>query len=224
MVVKIYGSPIAVCTKRVLVVAEELKVPYELICVDYKKGELKSPEYLAHHPFGQIPYIEDGGFELFESRAICRYLALKYGGVGKLVPAQSDIEASAKFEQAVNVENNDFEPSALVIGIESVYKPLQGLQTDTAAIEEKRVVLEGKMDGYEALLSKTKFLAGEEISLADLFHLPLGSLLKVPGIDCLESSRWPNVARRVDLITRVVWWKEISSRPTWEKVDVPVKI
>jgi glutathione S-transferase len=35
----------------------EKQVPFELVSVDFASSEIKSPEYLAKHPFGQIPYI-----------------------------------------------------------------------------------------------------------------------------------------------------------------------
>lgn len=92
---------------------------------------------------------------------------------------------------------------------------MYGQATDTATVERLKTTLEGKMAGYEAILSKTQFLAGDvrtweirwqaesyvsdvmlkEITLADLFHLPCGSLLEQQGIDYLVSDRWPNVAR-----------------------------
>ena len=123
MVLKIHGHLIATCTQRVLTVAEELGVPYELVVVDYTKNEHKSPEYMVHQPFGQLPYIEDDGVEVFESRAICRFLALKYGGVGTLLPAQGDLEKTAKFEQAASVELNNFEAPMGLLAWEVKYKP-----------------------------------------------------------------------------------------------------
>ena len=123
MVLKIYGHLATPCTQRVLLVVEELNVPYKLVNVDFTKGEHKTPEYLAHQPFGQLPYIEDDGVEVFESRAICRFLALKYGGVGTLLPAQGDLEKTAKFEQAASVELNNFEAPMGLLAWEVKYKP-----------------------------------------------------------------------------------------------------
>ncbi|OJT08571.1 Glutathione S-transferase [Trametes pubescens] len=235
MVLKLYGNLNATCTKRVRTVLAELDVPYEFISIDLAKGEQKTPEYLALQPFGQVPYLDDDGFGLFESRAIARYLGLKYGGVGTLIPEPTDVQKTALFEQAASIEMSDFEPSAVGLAIENLFKPyafslvsqmdsqahcvgddrMYGKPTDTATVERLKATLEGKMAGYEAILSKTQFLAGnvrtwglrsqaqnhvtdgrhQEITLADLFHLPCGSLLEQQGIDYLVSDRWPNVAR-----------------------------
>lgn len=123
MVLKIYGHPLATSAHRVLAVLEELNVPYELVNVHIETKEHKSPDYLTHQPFGQLPYMEDNGFELFETRAICRYIALKYGGVGTLIPAQSDLEKTVRFEQAASVELNNFEAPVYQLTRECKYKP-----------------------------------------------------------------------------------------------------
>jgi glutathione S-transferase len=57
MVLKLYGAPGSTCTRRVATVLKEKEVPYELVTVDFMKGEHKKPEYLQKQPFGQIPYI-----------------------------------------------------------------------------------------------------------------------------------------------------------------------
>ena len=123
MVLKLYGTPRSTCTKRVRTVLEELGVTYELVLVDNANKEHKSPAYLAIQPFGQMPYLDDDGFKLFESRAICRYLALKYGGVGTLIPSPSDVRKTALFEQAASIELTNFDPAAFGLAFENVIKP-----------------------------------------------------------------------------------------------------
>jgi glutathione S-transferase len=56
-ILKLYGGKIATCTRRVATVLHELKVPFELIEVDMRGGEHKSPAFMRNQPFGQIPYI-----------------------------------------------------------------------------------------------------------------------------------------------------------------------
>lgn len=85
MVLKIHGMPMSTCTRRVAAVLKYLDVPYELVTVDLRAGAHKAPEYLAKQPFGQVPYMDDDGFILYESRAMARYVAVKYGK-GKLLP------------------------------------------------------------------------------------------------------------------------------------------
>lgn len=55
---------------------EELQVPYELI--DVTMEMTRQPEYRQLHPHGKVPVLVDGDVTLFESAAICAYLADKY--------------------------------------------------------------------------------------------------------------------------------------------------
>lgn len=123
MTLKIYGLPQSTATQRVLVVLKETNVPYELVPVDFFGGGLKKPEYLARHPFGQMPYIDDDGFILYESLAICKYVASKYASGGlSLVPDPQDFKAVALFEQACSVEESNFFPFAVRIVAERYAK------------------------------------------------------------------------------------------------------
>ena len=57
MVFKLYGIYRSPWVRLVAAVLHEKQVPFELVPVDLASKEHKSPEYLAKHPFGQIPYI-----------------------------------------------------------------------------------------------------------------------------------------------------------------------
>jgi glutathione S-transferase len=73
---------------------------------------------------------------------------------------------------------------------------MQGLTTNEELVKNLATSLEGKLAGYEAILKKHKYLAGDEVTLADLYHLPYGSMLAPQGFTWLEdSSKFPNVAR-----------------------------
>ena len=62
---------------KVIYTANALGISYEINEVNLKLGEGQSPEHLKLHPAGKVPVITDGDFTLFESNAICRYLASK---------------------------------------------------------------------------------------------------------------------------------------------------
>jgi len=203
---KLYGPNYSTNTRRVAVVAKERNIPYEQIHVELAKAEHKRPEHVEHQPFGEVPYIVlDDGFELYESRAIGRYLATLGSGPG-LVPTEP--RARAKFEQAASIEYSQFDPIVCGILLERVFKQYWGATADEQRVQELLPQLERKLDAYEVILGRQKYLAGDEITLADLYHLPNGSILfddvKLGGLD-----KRPNVQR---------WWGEISSRPTWQAV------
>jgi glutathione S-transferase len=124
MVLQLYGHPMSSCTKRVAAVLHEKKVSFDLHLINIPKGEHKAPEYMAHQPFGQVPYIVDDGLVLYESRAICRYIALKYAGQGiPLIPSPTDLEKYALFEQAAHIELSAFDPYASQFGVQKVILP-----------------------------------------------------------------------------------------------------
>lgn len=54
---------------------EELGVPYELKILNLGKGEHKKPDYLQINPMGKVPAIKIGEEIIFETPAICCYLA-----------------------------------------------------------------------------------------------------------------------------------------------------
>jgi glutathione S-transferase len=55
-----------------------LKLEYEIISLDLKKGEHKSPEFLKLNIFGQVPVLVDENTVVRDSQAILIYLARQY--------------------------------------------------------------------------------------------------------------------------------------------------
>ncbi|KLO14542.1 glutathione S-transferase [Schizopora paradoxa] len=217
MVLKLYGPTVATCTQRVLVVARHLGIPLEVINVDLPKGEHLLPEYLEKQPFGQVPLLDDDGFLVFEGRAIARYLSAEYAD-GKLIPKGA--KENAIFEQAAAVESANFDPFARALADERFFKSLfGGAEPDETVASEQQAKLEAKLDAYEVILARYKYLGGNELTLADLFHLPYGAVISTPASPGapfvnLEDPKRPNVAR---------WWREISCLPAWKAVSTEAK-
>jgi len=57
MVLKLFGSAMSTCTRRVGIVLHEKQIPFEFHSIDFAKAEHKSPEYIEKQPFGQVPYL-----------------------------------------------------------------------------------------------------------------------------------------------------------------------
>jgi len=199
------------CTRRVGVILYEKKVPFVLVPVDITKGEQKAPAFTEKQPFGVVPYIDDDGFILYESRAICQYIEAKYPDQGtKLIP--TDIKANALFLQAASTEVTHFNFYAESAVVEKVFKPMRGGTADLPLYEKLIKALDGKLDAYDKILSKQKYLAGDELTQADLYHLPYGIMLGIAGSDIMSSK--PNVKR---------WFDELCARPAWQEVKDGVK-
>ncbi|ESK94468.1 hypothetical protein Moror_8126 [Moniliophthora roreri MCA 2997] len=211
MVLKLYGSRLATCSARVEVVLIEKQIPYEFIEVNLipSVSEQKTEAHKKKQPFGKVPYIDDDGFILYESRAICRYLEAAYAGFGtRLAPPTSDVKATALFEQAISIEMTEYDPSATKAG-HMLIEILAGIPFNQSSFEAAISELSSRLDGYETILGRQRYLAGNELTMADLFHLPYGAWLTQAGSDIL-TTKGPHVAR---------WWNEISSLESWKNVQ-----
>ncbi|KAJ7715791.1 glutathione S-transferase [Mycena maculata] len=193
----------------VAMVLLEKRIPFELVPIEW--DTLNSKEHLAKQPFGQVPFIDDDGFILYESRAIARYLEEKYPQQGtKLIP--TELKAKALFEQAASVEFADYEPYARAVYMAGKAKRFRGLPDDHVAFDEAVADLSRAIDVYEVILGKQKYLAGDELTLVDLFHIGFGATFEFLGCDLLVKG--PNVSR---------WWKDIISRPSWISLSDGIK-
>ncbi|KAJ6568240.1 glutathione S-transferase-like protein [Mycena vulgaris] len=210
MVLKLHGNARSTCTKRVAVVLMEKGVPFEFVPVTVMKSE----EYKANmQPFGQIPVLEDNGYFLYESRAMGRYVAQKYANEGTpdLIPTSGDLKEMGNFEKAMSIEATQFLPAEQLVS-EVVFKAYKGGTTDPAEVTRLNKELAAKMDAYDQILGNSKYLAGDHITLADLYHLPYADMVTNALKNDVMTTR-PNVAR---------WLEDISSRPAWVAVKAGV--
>lgn len=202
---KLYGSPISTCTRKVLTVLQEKGQKADLIPIDLGKGEHKSADHLTRQPFGQIPAIDDDGFVLYESRAIIRYLDETQPGP-KLTPA--DPKGRALMEQWMSVETSNFTPHAMKIIHQRYFNAFRGVPSDEAVVTEASAAVSRTVDVVDRQLAKTRYLTGPQFTLADICYMPYIEYLfasKAGGI--IESHK--NAAR---------WWTEIAARDSWKAV------
>jgi glutathione S-transferase len=76
---KLYHHPLSGHSHRAHLFLSLLGVQHELVLVDLKKGEQKSPELLKLNRFGQVPVLQDGDTVVSDSNAILIYLAKSRG-------------------------------------------------------------------------------------------------------------------------------------------------
>ncbi|KAK7036342.1 glutathione S-transferase [Favolaschia claudopus] len=209
MVLKFYASQFVAAGNGIVALAlAEKQAAFEFVPIDMAAKEHKTEEYIAMNPFAQVPAINDDGFAMYESRAICRYLDERFAGQGAtLVP--KGMEERAVVEQAISVESMAFAPPLAKVVMELVFKVRRGLAPDRALADEGMKEISNILDVYEVILAKHRYLAGDDFTLADLVHYAYAPMLAENGVDIMTVKERPNVAR---------WWNELMSRPTWIKL------
>ncbi|XP_002510614.2 glutathione S-transferase [Ricinus communis] len=207
--VKVYGPPLSTAVSRVLACLLEKDVDFQLIPVNMSKGEHKKPDFLKIQPFGQVPAFQDESISLFESRAICRYICEKHADKGNKGLYGTNPLAKASIDQWLEAEGQSFNPPSGALVFQLAFAPRMKIPQDEGLIKQNEEKLGKLLDIYEKRLGESRFLAGDEFSLADLSHLP-NTQYVVAATDKGElfTSR-KNVGR---------WWSEISSRESWKKV------
>lgn len=199
--ITLYGNPLSTCTRKVLTTLEEKGASYELRVVDLASKEQKSPEHLARQPFGVVPVLDHDGFEMYESRAIIRYLDRALPGTS-LTP--SDLRDQARMDQFLSIEQSYFSGPT----IQLLYQA-RGGQPDEKVVAEQRAKLAHTADVLDRRLGESRYVAGETFSLGDITYMPYLALLERLGHGDIAKER-TNVAR---------WWSEVSARPSWKKVN-----
>ncbi|MBU2581264.1 MAG: glutathione S-transferase family protein [Alphaproteobacteria bacterium] len=110
---------------RIIWMLDELGQPYERIRVDVRGGETgenkSDPDFRAASPMGKVPALVDGPVKLWDSGAICLYLADKYPEAGLSVAA--DDPRRGEFLQWLMFTNAVIEPAMLEKFMELPPKP-----------------------------------------------------------------------------------------------------
>jgi len=150
---------------------EELGVPYELINVDLEKGEHKQIPYLRVHPLGQVPALVDDDVTVFESIAICMYIADKYIEK-KFAPALGTPER-AQYYQWMLYAAATLEPAIAEYGNHTQYLPEDKRNPEIAAAAKVKALAAIKAVEH-AMLGKM-YLIGEKFGAADIV---LGSIMR----------------------------------------------
>ncbi len=105
---KIWGRRNSINVQKVLWAVGELGVAYEHVPAGGSFGLLDTEEFGTLNPNRRVPVIDDGGTVIWESHAILRYLAAKYGS-GSLWP--EDPGARAKADQWTDWSLADLQPA-----------------------------------------------------------------------------------------------------------------
>src|SRR5262249_2214398 len=91
----VYGRRSSINVQKVLWALGELGIAFERESIGGSFGGNDTPAYRAMNPNGLVPVLRDGDVVMFESNAIVRYLATRYG-TGTLLPTEPRALAAAE--------------------------------------------------------------------------------------------------------------------------------
>jgi glutathione S-transferase len=148
---------------RAIWMAEELGLAYEHLPIEIGDAGARAPEFLRLNPNGRLPFIDDGGFVLFESLAITLYLAKKYS-IGKLYPGTP--EGEAKAWQWTSWALNEVDRGVNIWSLHAVRLPPN--ERDAAKRDEALKVVAAPFKVLDAALATQDYLLGGDFTVADL--------------------------------------------------------
>ncbi|MBI5415852.1 MAG: glutathione S-transferase family protein [Candidatus Omnitrophica bacterium] len=184
----IYGSDLSAPANKVRFAANAIGVKYEYKRVDLRAGDHLKPEFLAVNPVGKVPAVDDGGFRMFESNAIIRYLADKNNS--PLYPR--DLRERAVVDMWLDFGSMHVGTVLSKVIYNRIFVPLRGLPADENSLQEGLKFLERFLPVVDGQLAKNKYIAGAKFTLADINLLALFDPCEIAAIDI---SPYKNIVR-----------------------------
>lgn len=205
------GSPYS---WTVLLALEIKKQEYKSTLIELLKGEGRTPDFLQINPRGKVPVLKDGDTCVYESLAILSYLDRKYPEI----PILGDTpEKNAQIMKVISEYFNYMSPMLDHI-ISSAFWTATPNQSE---LEQVKHALFYEMAIYEKTLTESQWLAGGELSAADIVIYPFMELLRKAEAKLYDSigytlmfsfQRFPNITK---------WTRRIEQLPGYEKTYPP---
>src|SRR5262249_54734063 len=139
-------------------------VPYETVHMNLEAGDQKKPEFLKINPNGAVPALVDGDVMLFESAAICQYLADRFPEKRLAPPVGTS--ARGYYYQWIHFAMSTLEPPLLMIFLHTMMKP-EGERLPQL-VGPAREQLRAALGVLEQALCGRAFLVGDEFTTADV--------------------------------------------------------
>lgn len=188
-------------SNRVRWLLEELELPYTLAPKALADGSLRTPEYLAKHPLGRVPTLEDEGVVFFESGAIVQYLLERYSE-GRLQPPIDSPSRPVFLQWCHWAEASLMPPMGVIMGNRFVLKEADRSEV---ALRIARRQFELQLGVLSRALEGRPFLVDDTFSAADIMAAYSLSLARMVG-------ELPEEPARLH-----AWHDELARRPAYQR-------
>ena len=206
-VMRLYNANFSPNALRVRAVAHELGVELEIVEVDIRAGDNSAAEFLARNSNAKVPVLEDGNFVLWESRAICAYLA----GIRPEAGLYPDgLKTRALVDQWAWWQAIHLGPAMQKLSFELFLKEKFGMgDPDPTVVEAERKATDQFLAVLETGLDDKDWIAGA-LSLADFYLATTFMYRDQAGISLDE---FPRIAG---------WIGRLEARDSWQKAVAPL--
>ncbi len=203
---RLWGQPRSINVVKVLWTLDELGLDYERVDAGGKFGRVNEADYLTLNPNGLVPTLEDDGVPLWESNAIVRYLAAKYGSA-PFLPA--DLARRARADGWNEWTSLTLWPQVQKIQVQLIRTP--EAQRDLAQVADAHEKALAALHILDRELAKRPYVAGDELSFGDL---PLAA----------TAQRWFNLPIERPILKAVeAWYQKVKERPGFKRwADLPL--
>ncbi|KAL5113545.1 hypothetical protein ACEQ8H_008584 [Pleosporales sp. CAS-2024a] len=159
------SDPCTINSRKVLAGLEEMQADYQQNYINYFTSEHKSEEFAKINPHKTVPAATDGDLTLTESNAILVYAAEKSGS--SMYP--KDVKQRANVNRWLLWEASSWFPTCYVYLVQNVVVPnLMKGTPDQKAIDAESDKFHQSAGILDAQLSKTKWIAGDHLTVADI--------------------------------------------------------
>lgn len=202
----VWGRRNSFNVQKVMWLIGELNLAHEHIPAGGSFGRLDDPRFLAMNPHGRVPVIDDAGTVVWESHAILRYLAARFGGA-QFWP--SDPGERSQADRWMDWAQTTLQPAFLTEVFWGFYRTPED-RRDWPAINQGIARCARSFQLLDRWLEGRHFLCGDRLSLADL---PIGtSLYRYFELE-IDRPPAPNVE---------AWYRRLQERDAYrEHVMVP---
>jgi glutathione S-transferase len=195
---KIWGRTNSLNVQKAMWTIGELAIPHQRIDAGGKFGGLDHPDYQRMNPNARIPTIDDGGAIVWESNAVVRYLAARYGE-GKLWDADPGKRAQA--DQWMDWMQTTLAPDFYALFFESVRQKPEKRNPQIVTDSARR--LRSHYAVVERQLDDKPFMLGDDLSMADI----------VIGATLYRYYEMP--IERPGLTGIRAWYQRLNARPAY---------
>ena len=163
---KIWGRLSSINVRKVVFTAQWLNLPFERFDAGLHHGVVRTPEYLRKNPNALVPLIEDGGFQLWESNVIVRYLCARYGGGEQREPYPAELTRRFDAERWMDWQQTTLNPAGRDTFVQLIRVAAPQRRQDL--VDASVAATEPLWDLLEAHLEGRRFVAGDVPTVADV--------------------------------------------------------